>query len=54
MICLGAGKMHESKALIAVTSYANYTKFYRMILNSLSWPRSGEWQDVMNHNQSRS
>jgi len=42
MICLGAGKMHESKALIVVTSCSNYTKSYGTILNSFSWPRSGE------------
>jgi hypothetical protein len=48
MIYLGVGKMHESKALVAVTSCSNYTKSYGTILNSFSWPRSGEEQDVMN------
>jgi len=42
VIYLGAGKTHESKALIAVTSCSNYTKSYGTILNSFSWPRSGE------------
>jgi len=42
MVYLGAGKMDESKALIAVTSYSNYTKSYGTILNSFSWPPSGE------------
>ncbi len=39
--------MDENKALIAV-SCSNYTKSYEMILNSFSWPRSGEEQDVLN------
>ena len=48
MFYLGTGKMDESKALIAVTSCSNYTKSYGTILNSFSWPRSGEEQDVLN------
>jgi hypothetical protein len=40
--------MHESKALIAVTSCSNYTKYYGRILNSFSCPGSGEEQDVVN------
>ena len=39
---LGAGKIDESKVLIAVTSCSNCTKPYGTILNSFSWPRSGE------------
>jgi len=42
VIYLGAGKMHESKALIAVTRYSNYTKSDSRILHSFSWPGSGE------------
>ena len=48
MIYLGAGKVDESKALIAVTSCSNCTKSSGTILNSCSWLRSGEEQDVMN------
>ncbi len=40
--------MDESKALIAVTSCSNYIKSYKTILNSFSWPQSGEEQDVLN------
>ena len=40
--------MDDSKTLIAVTSYSHYTKLYGMILNSFSWPQSGEEQEVMN------
>ncbi|WP_372882970.1 hypothetical protein [Psychromonas sp.] len=48
MIYLGVGKMDEIKSLIAVTSFSNYTKSYGTILNSFSWPQSGEEQDVLN------
>ena len=39
--------MDGSKAFIAVTSYY-YAKTYATILNSFSWPQSGEEQDVLN------
>jgi len=40
--------MDGSKALIAVTICSNYIKSHETILNSFSWPKSGEEQDVMN------
>ncbi|WP_372880715.1 hypothetical protein [Psychromonas sp.] len=40
--------MNESEALIAVTICSNCTKSYGTILNSFSWPQSGEEQDVLN------
>ncbi|PKH04221.1 hypothetical protein CXF72_02430 [Psychromonas sp. MB-3u-54] len=43
-----AGKINASKALVAGSSYSPFTKSYGTILNSFSWPRSGEGQDVLN------
>ncbi|WP_372881874.1 hypothetical protein [Psychromonas sp.] len=39
---------NECKALIAKTSFPHYTKSYGTILNSFSWPQSGEEQDALN------
>ncbi|WP_372881446.1 hypothetical protein [Psychromonas sp.] len=40
--------MNESNTLITITSCSNYTKSYGTILNSFSWPQSGEEHDVVN------
>jgi len=49
------GKISTNKARAAFDHYSHFTKFYGTILNSFSWPRSGEEQDVLNkaHNAVR-
>jgi len=42
------GKINTNKAWVAFDRCSHFTKFYGTILNSFSWPRSGEEQDVLN------
>jgi len=49
------GKISTNKTWVAFDSYSHFTKLYGTILNSFSWPRSGEEQGVLNktHNTVR-
>jgi len=42
------GKINTNKAWVAFDPCSHFTKSYGTILNSFSWPQSGEEQDLLN------